>query len=488
MKLRIYNTETHKKEEFVPLEKGHVKMYVCGPTVYDFLHIGNYRGAIFFNAVRNWLERRGFIVTYVYNYTDVDDKILNRAKKDNISPSDVAEKYIGEFQKDYKNLRLRPHTHNPRVTDYMPQIIDFISRLIEKDKAYVVNGDVYYKVLAFPDYGRLSNKKLEELESGYRIEVDERKNSPADFALWKSTKEGEQSWESPWGPGRPGWHIECSVMATSLLGDTIDIHGGGLDLVFPHHENEVAQSEACTGQKFVNYWMHNNMIEFGSQKMSKSLGNVRTGRSFIEEYNGEILKFMMLNAHYRSTIDFSDQQIQRTIQSLARFYSALAFAQSLIEKDAPLVPIPEAFNKTLLEVHRKFEVAMDEDFNTAEAISHLHELVRAFNHLVRKPKIEAEHCAAAEAFLALLKDLGNVLALFQEKPQQFLKTLDDMLLMKKGLERAQIDELVLRRSQARAHKNWSEADQLRDQLVTKGIAVQDTTEGSTWEVDKSLDK
>lgn len=280
MSLRIYNTETGKKEEFKPIEEGHVKMYVCGPTVYDFLHIGNYRGAIFFNTVRNWLERRGYIVTYVYNYTDVDDKILNRAKEENVEPKVIAEKYIAEFQKDYKLLHLRPHSKNPKVTEFMDKIIMFISDLIEKGFAYELNGDVYFDVHKFKEYGRLSNKKLEDLESGYRIEVNDNKKNPSDFALWKSAKENEQSWESPWGAGRPGWHIECSVMATSILGDTIDIHGGGLDLVFPHHENEIAQSEACTGHKFVKYWMHNNMLEFGSQKMSKSLGNVRTGRSF----------------------------------------------------------------------------------------------------------------------------------------------------------------------------------------------------------------
>ena len=487
MNLRIYNTETGKKETFEPLEKGHVKMYVCGPTVYDFLHIGNYRGAVFFNAVRNWLERRGFIVNYVYNYTDVDDKILNRAKEEGVEPKEIAEKYIAEFQKDYKLLYLRPHSQNPKVTEFMPKIIEFIGQLAEKGHAYEVDGDVYYDVHEFKEYGRLSNKKIEDLESGYRIEVDERKKNSTDFALWKSAKEGEQSWDSPWGPGRPGWHIECSVMATSILGDTIDIHGGGLDLVFPHHENEIAQSEACTGHKFVKYWMHNNMLEFGSQKMSKSLGNVRTGRSFLEEYNGEILKFMMLNAHYRSTIDFSEDQVQRTIQSLAKFYSALAFAKKLIDKDGHLAPIPDEFQKTIDSVRRHFEEAMDEDFNTAEAISHLFELVRAFNNLARKPKFEPEHRAAAEAFFPLLRDLGNCLALFQEKPAQFLKTLDDMLLDKKGLKREEIDQLVEQRTKAREEKNWAEADKLRDELAAKGIAVQDTSsEGSTWEVDKSL--
>ncbi|MCB0357566.1 MAG: cysteine--tRNA ligase, partial [Bdellovibrionales bacterium] len=347
-------------------------------------------------------------------------------------------------------------------------------------------GDVYYDVKTFAKYGRLSNKNIADLEAGYRIEVDERKKSPIDFALWKAAKAGEQSWDSPWGPGRPGWHIECSVMATSLLGDTIDIHGGGLDLIFPHHENEIAQSEACTGHTFVKYWMHNNMLEFGAQKMSKSLGNVRTGRSFLEEYNGEILKFMMLNSHYRSTIDFTEEQIQRTIQALAKFYSALSFAAQLLERDCPLTAIPTEFQKTIDKVHRHFEEAMNEDFNTAEAISHLFELVRAFNSLVRKPKFVPEHRAAAEAFLPLLKDLGSCLALFQEKPSTFLKTLDDMLLAKKNLKREDIDTLVAQRTVARDSKNWSEADRLRNELTAMGIALQDGNEGTNWEVDKSL--
>ncbi|MCB0390803.1 MAG: cysteine--tRNA ligase [Bdellovibrionales bacterium] len=486
MSLRIYNTETGKKEEFKPIEEGHVKMYVCGPTVYDFLHIGNYRGAIFFNTVRNWLERRGYIVTYVYNYTDVDDKILNRAKEENVEPKVIAEKYIAEFQKDYKLLHLRPHSKNPKVTEFMDKIIMFISDLIEKGFAYELNGDVYFDVHKFKEYGRLSNKKLEDLESGYRIEVNDNKKNPSDFALWKSAKENEQSWESPWGAGRPGWHIECSVMATSILGDTIDIHGGGLDLVFPHHENEIAQSEACTGHKFVKYWMHNNMLEFGSQKMSKSLGNVRTGRSFLEEYNGEIMKFMMLNAHYRSTIDFSEEQIQRTIHSLAKFYSALAFAKKLIAIDGHLVPVPDEFQKTVDKVQRHFDDAMDEDFNTAEAISHLFELVRAFNSVVRKPKFEPEHRAVAEVFFPLMRDLGNCLSLFQERPEEFLHTLDDMLLAKKGLKREEIELLVDQRAKARENKDWTRADELRKELVDKGIALQDSNNGSHWEVDKSL--
>ncbi len=383
-------------------------------------------------------------------------------------------------------MLLRPHTHNPKVTKYIPQIIDFIGSLIEKGSAYEVDGDVYFAIDSFEKYGRLSNKKVEDMEFGSRIDVDQRKKNPADFAMWKTAKEGEQSWDSPWGAGRPGWHIECSVMARCLLGDTIDIHGGGLDLVFPHHENEIAQSEGCTGHEYVKYWMHNNMLEFGSQKMSKSLGNVKTGRSFLEEYNGEILKFMMLNLHYRSTIDFTEEQVQRTILSLARFYSALAFSQELIKKDVCLAAVPEVFQNTVDNVRRCFDESLDDDFNTAEAMAKLFELVRSFNSITRVTKFSPEHAAVAEVFYHLMKDLGSVMALFQENPQEFLTTLDDMLLNKKGLKREDVDSIVERRAKARTDKNWPEADKARDELKAIGIAVQDTADGSVWEVDKSL--
>jgi len=485
--IRIYNTKSSKKEDFKPIKEGTVTMYVCGPTVYDFLHVGNFRGAIFFNAVRNWLERKGLTVKYVYNYTDVDDKIINRARDEDTPPKEIAEKYIAEFEKDYKNLKLRPHDENPRVTEFMGPIVEFIEKLVIKKMAYELNGDVYFDVQAFPTYGQLSNKKIDEMQTGHRAEVDSNKKHPSDFALWKSAKEGEESWDSPWGAGRPGWHIECSVMSISLLGNTIDIHGGGLDLVFPHHENEIAQSEACTGQQFSNYWMHNNMLEFGDQKMSKSLGNVRTGRSFIEEYNGEILKFMMLNNHYRSTIEFSETQVNRTINSLARFYSAMAFSESLIERDAGLTPLPVKFEKLVDEVQQKFSEAMDDDFNTAEAISHLFELVRAFNHETRKSKFKSVHKAIAETFFHLMKDRGACLSLFQEKPKTFLKTLDDMLLAKKDLSRNEIDQLVIDRTKARTDKDWQRADEVRDKLKELGIAVMDSADGTHWEVDKSVE-
>lgn len=485
MSIQIYNTQTQKLEAFQPFHPGEVRMYVCGPTVYDFLHVGNYRGAIFFNLVRNWFEKSGYKVTYVYNYTDVDDKIIHRANELGVNSSEVSERFIKEFEIDYKTLGLKSHSYNPRVTEHMDGIIDFIQNLVAQNKAYVVDGDVYYDILSFKDYGKLSHKKLEDLESGHRIEVDGRKKHPADFALWKGTKEGEPSWSSPWGQGRPGWHIECSAMIRALLGETIDIHGGGMDLIFPHHENEVAQSEGCTGKPFVRYWMHNNMINFGQQKMSKSLGNIVTGRSFIEQHGPEVLKFMVLSVHYRSPLDLSEEQIHIVIRGLARIYSSLALAEKLVAQSAELVPVPEKFQKTLDEAERGIEQSLNDDFNTAEVMARIYEVVRTFNNLCRTPgKLTPEKKAVAEVFYSWLRDKGRMLALFQEPAQDFLRNLDDRLLKEKGLVREEVDQLVRERSQARLDKNFQRSDELRDQLKSLGILVQDSAEGTEWEVDK----
>ena len=486
MSISIYNTKTKKKEKFKPVHSGEVRMYVCGPTVYGFLHVGNFRGAIFFNVVRNWFEKSGYKVNYIYNYTDVDDKIIQKAKDEKSSPQQIAEKYIFEFEKDYKTLGLKKHSSNPKATEYISQMIKFIEELIEKKMAYIHRGSVYYDVCAFKKYGNLSNKNLEDLESGYRIDVSEGKKNPFDFALWKSVSEkGESySWDSPWGRGRPGWHIECSVMSLSLLGDTLDIHGGGVDLVFPHHENEVAQSEARTGKTFVNYWMHNNMIQFGDKKMSKSLGNITTGREFLEKHGPEVLKFMMLNAHYRSPISFSKETILSTTQSLAKFYSALDLARQLISRQADLVPVPKDFQRAFDKSRKGFEGALNDDFNTAEALAYLFELTRSFNHQARKPCFEPQHKAIAEIFISFFKDCGQILSLFCEEPSIFLKALDDRLLQTKNLKRSDVDKLVAERTKARAERDFKKSDVLRDRLVDMGISLRDTTEGTFWEVAK----
>lgn len=485
MAIYIYNSESQKKEEFKSFHPNEVRMYVCGPTVYDFVHVGNFRGAIFFNLVRNWFEKRGFKVTYVYNYTDVDDKIINRAQKEGVESQEISERFIGEFCKDYESLGLRPQSKNPRVTEYMNEIIQFVSELIERKKAYVADGDVYFDVHEFEPYGRLSHKKLEDLESGYRIEVDSRKKHPADFALWKKAKPGEPHWSSPWSEGRPGWHIECSAMARALLGDSIDIHGGGLDLIFPHHENEVAQSEGCTGKPFVRYWMHNNMIEFGNQKMSKSLGNVTKARDFIESQGAELFKFLILSVHYRSILDFSDQSVENALANLARFYSSLAFAKSAMAESLPLVPVPEKFQKAIDEASDKWSRALDDDFNTPEAMTALYEVMRLFNQLARTPgKITPEKKALAEVFYHWMRSQGALMALFQEEPVTFLRDLDDRLLAKRGLRRTEVDQLVAMRSEARQRKDFAESDRLRAELGQMGIAVQDSAQGTDWEVQK----
>ncbi len=484
MAIQIYNTLTRKKEEFTTLEPGKVRMYVCGPTVYDFLHVGNFFGAIFFNLVRNWLEKSGYQVTYVYNYTDVDDKIIDRAKKENVEAKEISEKFIMEFEKDYKRLHLKAHSKNPRVSEFMDEIVAFVKDLVDNKKAYELNGDVYFDVPGFKDYGKLSNKTIDDLVAGHRIDVNEKKRHVSDFALWKKAKEGEPSWPSPWGHGRPGWHIECSAMNYAIFGEQIDIHGGGLDLTFPHHENEIAQTEARTGKTFARYWMHNNMLNFGAVKMSKSLGNVRKARDFIEEYNGEILKFLILSSHYRSIIDFSLPQIERTISNLARFYSSLAFAQELM-KGGALVPVPEKFQKALAEADDKIKKALDDDFNTPEVMAQFYEIMRTFNGLCRTPgKVKPEQQAIAETYFHWLKDKASVMALFKEDAAQFLVTLDDMLLAKKELTRDKINALVSERAQARANKDFAKSDELRNKLVELGISVQDSAAGSQWEVSK----
>lgn len=485
MSLKIYNTLHKKIEEFKPLQAGKVKMYVCGPTVYDYLHVGNFRGAIFFNLVRRWFEKSGYEVNYVYNYTDVDDKIIKRAAELNVSTKEISEKYIQEFEKDYAALKLTKHEANPRVTDHIDDVIHVIEKLIENEKAYVVDGEVFYSINDFEHYGCLSGKKIDELEAGTRVEVDEKKRNPLDFVLWKPSKEGEPSWQSPWGAGRPGWHIECSTMILTLLGDQIDIHGGGIDLIFPHHENEIAQSEGVTHKPSVNYWMHNNFIQFGDDKMSKSLGNVITARAFMEKYNPEILKFIILSVHYRSLLNFDQHQIYQSIQSLAKVYSSLALADTVLES-ADTISEPDAgFKNALDEADKAIEKALNDDFNTAVFFAKIYEIVKLWNSsYMRGRKITQAVIARAAAFRNWMERWGDLLALFQEKPQELLTKLDDILLKEKQLDRAEIDSKVEQRTQARRDKDFAESDRLRDELTALGIELQDSAEGTYWEVKK----
>ncbi len=486
MSIRIYNTLTQKKEEFKTIEENKVRMYVCGPTVYGLLHVGNFRGAIFFNVVRNWLELCGYEVEYAYNYTDVDDKIINRANDEGCSSKDISEKYIAEFEKDYAVLGLKAHSKNPRVTEHMDNIISMVEKLIANGNGYVTSkGEVLYSIDSFAEYGKLSRRNTEDSIAGVRVEVDEDKKNPPDFVLWKPAKPGEPSWDSPWCKGRPGWHIECSAMNRAIFGDTIDIHGGGADLIFPHHENEIAQSEGCSGQTFARYWMHNNMITFGGQKMSKSSGNIRTARSFLEEYNAEILKYLLLSVQYRSLSDFSQKAIENTIVGLGRVYSSLSVARSYLREDVAEVEPDKDFVEVLKKGWQGVERSFNDDFNTALVMGKIFEVVRHFNHtLPRGKKVNAPHKAIAKAFIDWVQRVGSLLSLFEQDADNYLRLLDEMLLRQKGIDKKDVESLVEQRDKARAAKDFSKADDVRDRLLELGIAILDTPQGTRWEMEK----
>jgi cysteinyl-tRNA synthetase len=489
MAQHIYNTLTHKKEEFQPITPGHVKMYVCGPTVYGLLHVGNFRGPIFFNLVRNWLEKSGLKVDFAYNFTDVDDKIIDRAHKDGVTALELSETYIQEFWKDFNALGLRKHTYNPKVTETMKPIVALVEKLITDKKAYVANdGEVLYAVRDFVGYGKLSRKNIDDLESGARVVIDKKKRDPLDFALWKPAKPGEPHWESPWCDGRPGWHIECSAMVKDIFGDTIDIHGGGSDLIFPHHENEIAQSEGASGKPLARVWMHNNMLTFGGGKMSKSQGNIMTVRDFLAKYDAEILKFMMLSVHYRSLSDFSDQAISTAVQGLGKIYSSLSLADKTISAGGSVVAAPSAlkgFEDVLVKATADVSAAMNDDFNTPELFAALYAVIKAFNSAIRAGmKVTPEVLATAQKFKAWVHDQGALMAMFQQEAASYLNLLDNRLLAEKGLDRADVDALVAERSAVRAAKDFKKSDELRDALLAKGIAVSDTAQGSHWEVAK----
>ncbi|MFZ3231661.1 MAG: cysteine--tRNA ligase [Pseudobdellovibrio sp.] len=493
--LKIYNTLGKQLEEFKPLKPDCVSIYVCGPTVYDYLHVGNFRGPVFFNFVRNWLEHLGYTVNYAHNFTDVEDKIIKRAAEQNKTTFELSEFYIDEYKKDFASLGLRKHDHNPKVTDYMPQIISMIGELVEKKKAYTTkvtadSSDVNYSISDFKEYGKLSGRNIDDMQAGSRIEVDEKKKHPLDFALWKSASVSEVHWPSVWGPGRPGWHIECSAMIKALYGNQIDIHGGGLDLMFPHHENEIAQSEGCAGPGFVKYWMHWNMINFSGAKMSKSLGNIISLRDFLKQQHPEIYKWMMLSVHYRSTAEFGTENIDRAINGLAKVYSALAMAESLIQ-DCNAAENKSTFTKDekyLLEVTEawnKIESALNDDFGTPAAFAVMFDMIRGFNAKNKRGmKLSATTHSQAKQFVAFIKKFGQVLSLFQENAAEFLTSLDNQLLNKAGVERATVDSLVQERSAARLAKDFAKSDELRKKLTDFKILVSDLPTGSFWEVMK----
>ena len=457
----IYNTQTRRKEEFVPLEEGKVRIYACGPTVYNYFHIGNARPFIVFDTLRRYLEHKGYDVKFVQNFTDIDDKMIRRANEEGITVKELGERFIAEYYKDADALGIERATVNPKATEHIPEIIDIIKKLEEKGLAYAVdNGDVYYNTKGFAGYGKLCGQCMDDLESGARIEVDNIKRNPMDFALWKAQKPGEPAWESPWGMGRPGWHIECSAMSMKYLGETIDIHCGGKDLVFPHHENEIAQSEGATGKPFVRYWMHNGFINVDNQKMSKSLGNFFTVRDIAKEFDLEAVRMFMLSAHYRSPINFSRDMIEQAKASLDRLYTARDHYAFLMQ-NAPEGELGEkeaALMEKVKAVREGFDSAMDDDMNTANAIGQLFELVREANAALDEKSVKA----ASKAVLDAMDELCGVLGILRRKTDEK----DDV-----------VEQLLAARSEARANKNWAESDRLRDEIVKLGYVLKDTKQG-----------
>ena len=460
--MEIYNTLTRKKETFVPMEEVKVKMYCCGPTVYNFIHIGNARPICLFDVFRRYLEFRGYHVTFVQNFTDVDDKIIKKANEEGVTAAEIAQRYIKEYETDAKGLGVRPATVHPTVTGHIPDIIDIIQTLIDKGHAYQAGGDVYYRTRSFPEYGKLSHMPIDELESGARIAVGEQKEDPLDFALWKAAKPGEPYWDSPWGQGRPGWHIECSAMNRAIFGDTIDIHCGGQDLIFPHHENEIAQSEGASGKPFAHYWMHNGYINVDNVKMSKSLGNFFTVREVAEKFGYEPIKFMMLQAHYRSPINYTLEVIQQCQASLKRIYNCKEKLTLTLAK-APEGAMTQEQKDTIDGFRQQFITAMDDDFNTADAVSAIFELVRQINtDCDRNPLPSKEYFTYAQTLFDTLLDVMGIVI-----PQQQEEQLP-----------AQVQELVERRAQARKEKNFALADQLRDEIAALGYEVKETRQGT----------
>ncbi|HHT64885.1 MAG TPA: cysteine--tRNA ligase [Clostridiales bacterium] len=461
--MKLYNTMTKTKEEFVPLHPGEVRMYSCGPTVYNYFHIGNARPFIIFDVFRRYMEYKGYKVTFVQNFTDIDDKMILRAKEEGVTVKELAEKYIEEYFIDADALGIRRASVHPKATEHIEDIIRFIQQLLDKGLAYQAGRDVYYDTAAFEEYGKLSGQNLEDLELGARIDISDIEKNPMDFVLWKGQKPGEPAWDSPWGPGRPGWHIECSVMSTKYLGETIDIHSGGQDLIFPHHENEIAQSEGASGKPFARYWLHNGYINIDNLKMSKSLGNFFTVREIAGEFDLEVVRLFMLSSHYRNPINFSRELLEQEQSALERLYNAKNNLETLLE-DAPDRPAEAAEKQFLEKLPRftaEFEQAMEDDINTADAIGVIFDLVREINtHFTGGQSAETIRAA-----LDTLTSLTGILGLLKKQ---------------KGNLDAEIEELIEKREQARAEKNWALADSIRDELKKQGIVLEDTPQGVRW--------
>jgi cysteinyl-tRNA synthetase len=488
MSIRIHNTLTGKKEEFVPLHEKKVGMYVCGVTVYDLCHIGHARSAIVFDTIYRYFQYRGYDVTFVRNFTDIDDKIIKRANEEGVDCKTIAERYIGEFNMDMGRLGLEKPSVEPRATEHIPEMIHLISTLIQKGFAYQGGGDIFFSVEKFKDYGKLSKRDLEDMQAGARVGIDEKKENPLDFALWKASKPGEPFWESPWGEGRPGWHIECSVMSQKYLGETFDIHGGGRDLTFPHHENEVAQSEAATGKPFVRYWIHNGFVNINKEKMSKSLGNILTIKEILKDWHPEVLRLFFLSHHYRSPVDYSEESFYEAKSGLDRFYSTLNAIREELKKplsqkklDSPVI---ENCRQAIESFQVRFEEAMDDDFNAAEALGYFYDLQRNLNSI-----LDISNGHPTQEIVSMMKQgldhfskIGRVFGLFREDPEDYLARQRQEGLKKLNLTEEQILYVIEERNLARKEKNWKKADEIRKDLFSKGIVLEDAPSGTNWKL------
>ncbi len=494
MSLTVYNTLTKTKEPFKPIESGKVKMYVCGVTVYDYCHIGHARNAIIFDVIYRYLKYRGYDVVYVRNFTDIDDKIIKRANDENTDYKTISERYIKAFYEDMDPLGVLRPTIEPRATEHIGDMIEIIKILMDRGIAYESEGDVYFSVEKFPKYGQLSGRNLEDMLAGARIEVDEKKRNPFDFALWKKSKPGEPWWDSPWGQGRPGWHIECSAMSYRYLGKTFDIHGGGKDLIFPHHENEIAQSEAAFGVKFVNYWLHNGFVNINNEKMSKSLGNFLTIRDVLEKIHPEAIRLFVLSKHYRSPVDFSDENIMEAEKALEKLYLTVSEAEAKMPpRDQIETGYPE---KAMMNIDRElfeklkstsdlFIEAMDNDFNTAQAMGIIFDLRATFHKFLEKTgrkKLKGPSALMASKALKTLTECANILGILERKPEEFWKEQQHLKLKLTGMSLDEVEDLIKRREAARREKKFDEADAIRDKLAARGIRLEDTPQGTRWKV------
>ncbi|MEA3333114.1 MAG: cysteine--tRNA ligase [Pseudomonadota bacterium] len=473
--MQIFNSMNRRKEEFVPVEPGKIGIYACGVTVYDLCHIGHARSLVVFDVIYRYLKYRGYEVTFVRNFTDIDDKIINRSNERGITWKALAEQYIEEFYVDMDRLGLLKPTYEPRATDHIEEIINLVRQLEEKGFAYEVDGDVYYRLQHFKGYGKLSGKNIDDLLSGARVDVDDRKESPLDFALWKRSKTGEPSWPSPWGEGRPGWHIECSAMSQKFLGDTFDIHGGGQDLIFPHHENEIAQSEGASGKPLANYWVHNGFVNIDKEKMSKSLGNFLTIRELLEDCHPEVLRFFVVANHYRSPIDFSQENVAVAAAGLERLYQSL---DRLLEKAAGALAGSSSLDDKVEAWRQSFIAAMDDDFNSAAAVAVLFEVSKEINRRLDEEKASIDPQAAAQV-AEFMREIGEPLGLLQEVPRDFLQRTTGKA--DGQLDTAEIESLIAARAAARKERNWGEADRVRDILDENGVILKDSAEGTKWQ-------